>query len=294
MVTSSYTLMSCLAGGGSCAIWDFGFNWIDCLRVRWQVQSQGVIKLSSFTLQIIQREGLLCGLWRPGLASAVTSGFIGGSVRLGLYPLLRDSLRQGGKKKGWHMWTAGFITGGLGYWLSSPYFQARVRLQAQLESTGTQSLPKQYVGTLDLFKRTIATAGFSGLFRGSSIVCVRGALVTAGHLLGYDGTKDIMKGNELISDGPMLHLIASVSGALLATLFGTPADYTMAGYMNYCNRGSSSVSVRRWIIDEAAQKGIGRFYRGSFLLIMMLFPVMCFYNLTNEELRYQLGIGYLD
>jgi len=69
--------------------------------------------------------------------------------------------------------------------------------------------------------------------------------MTAGHLFGYDATKDIMKGNKLLSDGPMLHLIASASGALLATLFGAPADYTLAGYMNYCNRGSSSVGVRR-------------------------------------------------
>lgn len=294
MVTSSYTLMSCLAGGGSCALWDFGFNQLDCLRVRWQVQSRGGMTLSSFAWQIIQQEGLLYGLWRPGLSSAAISGFIGGSVRLGLYPLLRDSLRQGSKKKARHMWTAGFLTGALGYWLSAPFFQARVRLQAQLERIDAQSLHKQYTGALDLFKRTIATAGFSGLFRGSSIVCVRGALVTAGHLLGYDLTKDIMKGNELISEGPMLHFIASASGALLATFFATPADYTLAGYMNYCNRSSSPVSVRRWIIDEAAQKGILRFYRGSSLLIMMLFPVMCFYNLTYEELRYQLGIGYLD
>jgi len=267
---------------------------MDCLRVRWQVGKHGTMSLRSFTWQIICSEGLYGGLWRPGVMSSATAGFIGGSIRLGLYPLLRNWLKQGDKKKPWHMATAGFLTGGLGYWLSAPFFQARVRLQAQLEARPTSTSPKPFIGALDLFKRTIANDGVRGIFRGSSIVCTRGALLTAGHLLGYDGTKDIMKTYEILTDGPLLHFVSSAAAALLATSFSIPADYTMARYASLCDGGSPKVSIMSFIVEEHARHGVLRFYRGFHLMFMMLFPVISFYNLTYEEMRYQLGIGYLD
>ena len=192
------------------------------------------------------------------------------------------------------MLTAGFLTGGLGYWMASPLIQAKLRFQAQLEKKGTVSSSKPYKSTIDLLKRTIANDGIKGLFRGSTVLCMRGALLTAGHLLGYDGTKDIMKGYDIMTDGPFLHFISSTSAAFLASVFCMPADYTMARFMTLQDRGSEKVSVLKLIREDHAKHGILRFYRGFSLMFMMLLPIMCFYNLTYEEMRFQLGIGYLD
>jgi len=154
--------------------------------------------------------------------------------------------------------------------------------------------PKPFKGTVDFIKKTIANEGVRGLYRGASILCMRGALLTAGHLLGYDGTKDVMKNYGIVEDGPILHLLSSVSAALLASFFCIPADYTMTKYMSLRDRGFSDVSIIRLVRDERKKHGVFRFYRGLSLLTITLFPILTFNNLTYEYLRFQLGIGYMD
>lgn len=287
------TLKSCLAAGAGCGIWDSGFNVLDCLRVRWQVHPSTTMPMTTFTLQIIRNEGLWSGLWKQAILTNGISGFTNGCIKMGLYPFVRDWLKQGGKKKPVHMVTAGFFTGGVGYWLSTPLFQARIRLQAQLEKKSGFS-PKPFAGTLDFIRRTYAIEGIRGLFRGASVLCMRGALLTAGHLLGYDATKDIMKDYGVVHDGPMLHLLSSASAAILAALFCMPADYTLTRYVSLCDRGFPNVSIIQLILDEHAKHGVLRFYRGLSLLTITLFPILTFYNLTYEQMRLLLGIGYMD
>ena len=47
------------------------FNPLDCLRVRWQVARADAARARTawrFAAEIARREGLVAGLWRPGLA----------------------------------------------------------------------------------------------------------------------------------------------------------------------------------------------------------------------------------
>ena len=50
------------------------FNPLDCLRVRWQVEPRGgAPSLLAFAQRTIRTEGLVKGLWQPGLMANATA-----------------------------------------------------------------------------------------------------------------------------------------------------------------------------------------------------------------------------
>ena len=80
-----------LAGSCAISIAVGTFNPLDTLRVRWQVTPEGS-GLVSYARQIVAREGLVKGLWTPGLGANMMSFFVCGGLRQGLYPWFRDTL----------------------------------------------------------------------------------------------------------------------------------------------------------------------------------------------------------
>ena len=77
------------------------FNPLDCLRVRWQVAgpscpARGTSggSVARFGYSIVQHEGLVRGLWAPGLAANVGGVAVCNGVRFAVYPLVRDALDE--------------------------------------------------------------------------------------------------------------------------------------------------------------------------------------------------------
>ena len=50
----------------------------------------------------------------------------------------------------------------------------------------------------------------------------RGAAVTGGQFLGYDGTKTIMKENKIMEDSFRLHIVAAIAAAFCTATFCLP------------------------------------------------------------------------
>ena len=48
--------------------------------------------LTSYAKQIVAKEGLVKGLWSPGIGANMMSFFVCGGLRQGLYPWFRDTL----------------------------------------------------------------------------------------------------------------------------------------------------------------------------------------------------------
>jgi len=210
---------------------------------------------------------------------------------------------NGGKKKPSHMFFSGLALGSLGYWLSTPFFQAKTRLQAQLGrelvvsgTTGKRiPAPVLYTDTGDFLQKVFASEGIRGLYRGATPLLVRGGLFTSGQFLGYDAAKSASKNTRLLPDGPVLHFISGIFGALLAVTFATPADYTMNRYMTLRDLGGrTDVGVLGFIREEFGNRGMASFYRGWTPFFVRVGPILCVTMPTYEQFRFILGLGYLD
>ena len=149
------------------------FNPLDCWRIRWQVQSQHT-SMQGHVRSILRSEGLVRGLWLPGVGANAAGAGMSRGVGMGAYPMVRDAIvGPDGRKGGGSMFAAGLLSGGLGYGLSTPFWVVKTRLQAGLESRPL------YRHTADGLARVVREEGARALWRGGSALVVRGALMNS-------------------------------------------------------------------------------------------------------------------
>jgi hypothetical protein len=316
---------------------------LDTLRVRWQVQHTSVAELSftAFARQKVS-EGVVQGLLLPGLAMNVGAIACCSGIRFALYPYLRDTLdgildrnhngmvhgsagRVGGAtgtidKSPLAMVTSGFVSGAIGYFISTPLWALKVQAQAHPElcrnaatvtaaATAAPAAPAA-PGSAAGVRHVTAAATFSfsdlwgdggvrGLFRGASPLVVRGACLSAGNMLGYDGTKSWFKQHHYLEDGVTLHIAASIVSAACATLMGAPADNAMTLVQTARQRAALqgtpySPSVNLVIVDMVKTRGFCGFYRGWPIFFARMAPAFAINLVAYEQIRRLLGLDYLD
>lgn len=289
------------------------YNSLDCLRVRWQVSNatNNVQQMIQFASRIVQTEGFVNGLWRPGIVANGIGMGASGALRFGCYEIVRDALQEYGSshssdansigkkthnKNGIQMALAGLSCGAFAYFITTPFHLIKTMIQAERNLIGPNGLyvdgPRagtkaQMTGLLSGMEQIVKEHGIVGLWRGCIPLTARGATFTGGQLVGYDGFKTFCKSHDLLQDGPLLHAIAGVVAAACATLTATPADYTMSRYMA-SNEKSVSVVIRQ-IYSEG---GIAGFWRGSMINFCRSTPVFLTYTAVYEQLRYYFGLGY--
>ena len=275
------------------------FNPLECLRIRWQIipknnliYTNGILKYGK---DILKQEGLMHGLWRPGLAPNVAGMALSNGIRFGCYEFVRDALLNASadssgeirQKSALHMFVASIVCGGVGYSLSTPFLFLKTVSQAQKGRDGLSlTVNKTSVGTI------IENYGFTRLWRGSFPLACRGALLTTGQMLGYDGAKTLAKEEFDVQDGFYLHAACSISSAFGASLLATPADFVMTRYM--VNANSKTNNLVSTLQDIIAEGGVLGFWRGWQLTFSRMIPVLFTFSALYEQGRYHLGIGYLS
>lgn len=296
-------LRNCLAAGSAAAIATGTFNPMDTLRVRWQViamangaayaQEVGAksFPLLRYAKDIVAKEGLVSGLWRPGVTATMTSMFTATSIRMGSYPFLRDWVAGGSQKTPVLMFGTGLIAGAVGYWASCPVFQAKTRLQAAIAITDVSTASSGMLRQLD---SVVSEGGVSALWRGSTPLVVRGAFLGAGQSLGYDGTKTVLsQRNQIMDDGPILHVFSSVVASFLATTMAAPADYVMTRYQAAFQFGAPFQDPAACLRHILYHDGVAVLYRGWSLSFVRMTPVFMLFSTLWEQFRAGLGLGYL-
>jgi len=265
-------------------------NPLDTLRIRWQIATKENAgkRIYNFGTRIIQKEGLFKGLWFPGCLAHMGAVSISSGIRLGFYPTIRDLIAEDEDKNALHMWSAGFIAGAAGFWLANPLFQAKVRIQASLMQSGSN-----HKGLISSINNTFESEGVKGLYRGSTVLMARGALLSAGAQLGYDYVKTTARRQNLMDDGPMLHLISSISSAFLAVTFCTPADFIMTKYQSAPALGIKYKSIFDCIKTVVSKNGVFGLYRGWTPLFMRIGPLFIINMPLYEQCRRLLGLSYL-
>ena len=296
MTTSYYDVAAGLgaagfAGGLSVAI----MNPLDTLKVRYQVATEpGAMR--GFAGQILRREGLWRGLWLPGVNANFWGIGVSSVGRVGCYPYVRDGLLKavGLEKNAGVMFVAGLLAGAVGYLVSSPVYQVKTLAQAEaglLENgvfaTGASVGKAPRYASLVQGLATLKRDGH--LWRGAGALVVRGALLSAGMQVGYDGFKTWAKRREMLEDGPVLHGLAACAGGVGAGVCATPADVVMTRYQ----ASSTYRSAVGAAVDILRKDGVLAFYRGFTPFVVRLGPVFLISLPLTEQIRRLAGLGYL-
>ena len=254
--------------------------------------------MTRFAGSILATEGLLTGLWYPGIVANALGIGISSVGRVGLYPTVRDLLAKATNKEPTPalMFSAGLIAGGFGYLVSSPVYQVKTLAQAEaglltngVLTTGTRAGEtaryhgRSLLDALDLLRSE------GHLFRGAGALVVRGALLSAGQAMGYDFCKrEAPRYLGEHSNGPAMHVVASVAGALSAAIFSTPPDVIMTRF-----QAGHFPSILTTISGVLKDDGPLGFYRGFWPFFLRLSPVFMLSLPLTEQLRRMAGLGYI-
>jgi hypothetical protein len=170
-----------VAAGIAAALSSSLYNPLDCLRVRWQVLplASGEQNLVMFGLKIVREEGLINGLWRPGLGANVLGMGLSSGIRFGGYEPVRNALVGDSTKSYQHMVLAGLITGSMGYIIATPFHLLKTTIQA--EKGQKSPYVTDFVSGV---RRIVGQGGLTSLYRGAIPLSSRGAMFTAGQLMG--------------------------------------------------------------------------------------------------------------
>ena len=234
---------SCFTGAAVIAI----TNPLDCLKQRWQVEPADSAhrSLTSFTRNIVRQEGIINGLWRPGIVVNSMACTISVGTRLGLYPLLRDSIAKPSEstpRSGFSMFASGLLGGALGYLAAAPFFCSARMSQTEaglinadgVYATGMRKgKPPTASGSssgLSMLLHLGRQHGVPGLWRASEVLIARGAIMSATQLFTYDQVKGRVRAGG-VPDGPALHCVASLAASLTLTTAICPFDVVYTAHL---------------------------------------------------------------
>ena len=220
-------LHNALASGVAGFMQPIFFNPLDVLRLRYQSARTGTGSegLLSFARRIVATEGALQGLYLPALPTNIAAVATTQAVRMGLYPDVRDAIvswssngstSTSNRKGPVAMAAAGLVSGALGYFLCAPLWlvktkwqvaaqvRAEVMAEAKAAAAFSSSVPSSSSSSSSasaaekaaraVVRRAEALPGTArGFWRGAGVMVVRGAALTAGQMLGYDGFKTAAK-----------------------------------------------------------------------------------------------------
>eukprot|EP00927_Polykrikos_kofoidii_P048626 TRINITY_DN42873_c0_g1_i1.p1 TRINITY_DN42873_c0_g1~~TRINITY_DN42873_c0_g1_i1.p1 ORF type:complete len:323 (-),score=42.81 TRINITY_DN42873_c0_g1_i1:79-1047(-) len=295
-------------------------NPVDTLRCRWQVVGGAEQTLAGFTRTVIRQEGLWGGLWRPGLPPNMVGMALAIGGRNGFYPVVRDSVSAftgSGEKVGpTGMFAAGLLAGMAGYFMATPFLQVKTQMQAESGKVGADGLygtgartgqAPSYRSTFNAFS-TLASNGYANsgvlggvanLWRGSSVVVGRGAVVAASQLSAYDSTKTFLKAQGY-GDGPVIHFVASQVGAFFCTTCSMPLDVVLTVFTTASTIGGERKAIYGSGGPLACATAMLRrdgprvFFRGWTPAFIRISPTTTSSFFLYEQLRRILGLGYLD
>lgn len=208
------------------------------------------------------------------------------SKKTGLYPIVREKLRGDsvGATSPAVMILSGLSVGCLSYFLTTPLWSAKTRMQSRI-ANGPQPFVENQPGMFRLIIKDFKESGVTGAWRGATPLVARGGLLTAGQMLGYDFTKSRAKIYGF-NEGPAMHFVASAVSALCASVICLPADVLLTRYVS-SSRDKSLQSCALELWQERA------FFRGWSILFIRMLPTFVLAMPLYEQIRRVLGMDYL-
>lgn len=259
-------------------------NPLETLRVKWQVLRPSETSVLAFASRVVRSEGFAQGLALPGVVSWMVAmgGAFGG--RMVLYEPVRTALEGVAGSSPATSSASGLGTGMLSNGLLCPFFACKTRIQVRGAGEGSSMLTE----LLAMWRE----GGFRSLYAGSSALMVRGGLISAGQLGGYDLGKRTLRSHG-VPEGPTFHLICSLVAAGSAAALSTPPDVVLNRFQGDAVLGVRHGSVAACTAAVVRQGGILALWRGMGPNFARLAPVFLVTLPLFEQLRRLVGLGYL-
>ena len=127
---------------------------------------------------------------------------------------------------------------------------------------------------------------------------VRGAALSAGQFLGYDGAKKFFRNNNeqrkrgeatlfaiSLEEGPLLHFVSSLSAAFFATTFCLPFDLILNRYANAKLVGKEYRNLLDCAVQNVRSDGVNVLFRGWTYMFVRVASIFCVYMPAYEQVR---------
>ncbi|KAI9217826.1 mitochondrial carrier domain-containing protein [Blastocladiella britannica] len=302
-----------LAGGLSCAVAGAITNPMDVVKIRMQLQralvdehqvnSLTYRRFFQSTQMIVAEEGLL-GLLMPGMAASVMREMSYSALRFGLYSSIKRVLVGSDDPAAMAhagivtKFAAGMTSGAIGSCLANPFDLVKIRLQAEagrivdgVYVTGLRrGHPPTYSGTWSALTTIVRAEGFVGLYKGVSATAARASLLTAGQMASYDTAKHAILDQQLLAEGPVLHILSAAIAGLCAVTVAAPADLVKSRIMGD-PRHIHYTGVLDCIVKTVRDEGPRAMFKGWLPSYLRIAPHFMISLPLFEVFRVALGVG---
>ncbi|KAJ3657011.1 hypothetical protein Zmor_016047 [Zophobas morio] len=242
---------------------------------------------------IVSEEGFF-KLWQ-GISAIFVRHLIYSGTRIVVYKSLKEKFFEVGKNDPFPFWksvTCGVSAGVISQYIASPADLIRVQLQMEGKRR-LKGLPPRVHGFYDAYKKTVAAAGYTGLWKGSVPNIQRAAMVTLGDVTVYDVSKRFILEHTSLPDNHVVHTMASVCAGFAAAVLGTPPDVLKTRIMNQPldekGRGLLYAGTVDCVKKTVVNEGGMALYKGFVPIWMRLAPWSLVFWLTYEEIVRLLG-----
>ena len=148
-------------------------------------------------------------------------------------------------------------------------------------------------GGLAMLAHILRTQGLLGLWRGADVLVARGAIMSATQLTTYDKSKGMLRGLGL-TDGPVVHCLASLAASITLTTAICPLDVTYTAFLAGPSLGRPYASPLACVRALVADGGAAALFRGWVPLWLRFLPSSVLTFVIYEQSRRILGGRYLD
>jgi|EP00927_Polykrikos_kofoidii_P071127 hypothetical protein len=233
------------------------FNPCDVVKTKLQTQNQLSTDVSKrlytsslhCARRVIAEDGLIRGLWSPGLSATIARDIINGGIRMGGFPSIMRNMHES------LPWAdpsmppsfstkvlAGILAGFVGALVGNPTDVVKVRLQSEAGTvkdgvyvTGLKKGQPPSPGTLGCLRQIVEADGVrTGLFRGAGTNCIRAALITSAQMSTFTEVKEKLAGVQsgVFANEATRVLFASFVSGVCAASVAAPSDLVRSRIMD--------------------------------------------------------------
>jgi len=268
---------------------------------------------------LLREEGLLRGLYAPGLAASIGRDVLNGGVRIGCYPWVKKTIAASG------LWAdsdceplslrliAGCFTGAIGAALGNPFDIVKIRFQTEsgvlvrseenalVYATGLyRGATPQYASTLAAIRGCYLQGE---LGRGIVPSVLRAAVITAAQVCSYEGMKERLR--EHMEPGMPVFMLCGLFSGGVSAVASAPIDLVktrvMADRKGMMMASAEPASASAYLYSNAkdcltattAKEGVRALWKGVVASFLRLGPHFSIAFPLLELIRTKVfGLGY--
>ena len=280
------------------AVPGFLFNPLNMARARLQLQPAASPSYSGVfdcLRTIAQNDGAL-SLYKYGVAMSMLREFSYGGLQWGLYTPIKSWL--GGESVTVKL-GAGLLSGAFSSCFVAPVDQLMLRQyfeggRVNSEGVYTTGLRAGHApsasSSLQMLSKIYEEGGIAGVFRGTSMTICRAALITVGLTAGYDQTKEEGKKRLAMREGTSLHLLASISAGVCASISCAPFDVLKSRIMVEPHKYPNG--LWQCLQEVLKSEGVSGLFVGVRANVLRLCPMTAISMPIMEWMRHAAGCEY--